>query len=489
MSLYAIKAALALGILISILTAGVRQPSSAGELILAENPRTDYSIVLPADASGPVETAAYELQLYLRYVTGIFIPVENELATQRVPNHPRAKEILLGRTKLIESLLPDVDWKSLGHDGIIIRTVGNRLILSGGKPRGTLYAVYAFLEDTVGVRWWTSTESYIPSRTTLRIPDLNIVYTPKLLYREAFYEDTNVNPLFAAKMKLNGHFTAISPNYGGHYSVLGWCHTSYALVPPAKHFAAHPEWYSEINGKRQADWGQLCFSNDAMREELTRNALEWIRKNPTAGIISISQNDWAGNCQCALCKAADAEEGSPSGSLIRCINKVAEEIEKQYPDMLIETLAYQYTRKPPLLVKPRKNVVIRLCSIECNFGRPLDSDYNASFRDDMRKWSAIAPNLYIWNYVTDFAAFVQPHPNMRGLASDIRFFLENNTIGIFEQADPGCTIGDFDKMRVWLLAHVMWDPSRNERALMTEFLNGYYGAAGPYLQAIPRPGT
>lgn len=449
-------------------------------MTLAEDSRTDCSIVIPNDASdsAPEVTAAKELQDYLRQVTGADFVIRNERAAARLDT----PQILIGQSPSVKRLLPGIDWAKLGHDGIVIRTIGNKLVLAGGRPRGTLYAVYTFLEDTVGIRWWTSTESTIPSRKTLRIPDLNINYTPKLLCREAFYEDTNANPLFSAKMKLNGHFSPIPQEYGGHYSILGWCHTFYALLPPNKYFAEHPEWFSEIDGKRSPDWGQLCLTNEEMRKELVSEALKWIRKNPTAGIISISQNDWHGACQCAKCRAVDEEEGSHSGSLIRFVNKVAEDIEKQYPDMLIETLAYQYTRKPPLKVKPRKNVVVRLCSIECNFGRPLDSDHNAAFRDDLRNWAAIAPNLYIWNYVTDFAAYIQPHPNMRALAPDIRFFVDNNTIGIFEQGNPGCTIGDFDKMRAWLLAHMMWDPSRDEKALMAQFTDGYYGKAGPYLR-------
>ncbi|MDH7481262.1 MAG: DUF4838 domain-containing protein [Armatimonadota bacterium] len=450
-----------------------------GELILARNSQTDYSIVVPRglSASAPEMTAARELQKYLGQVTGAYFSIVSEQAAKA-----NGGKILIGQSRTVRRLLVGVDWDALGHDGIIIRTVGDSLLLAGGKPRGTLYAVYTFLEDIVGVRWWTSTESYIPVKKTLIIPKLDIVYKPKILYREAFYEDTNSNPLFAVKLRLNGHFTPIPKEYGGHYSILGWCHTFYSLLPPQIYFPKHPEWYSEINGKRTADWAQLCLSNEEMREELTRKALDWIRKNPDAGIISISQNDWHGYCQCAKCKAVDQEEGSPSGSLIRFINKVAEDIEKEFPNVLVETLAYQYTRKPPLHVKPRKNVVVRLCSIECNFLHPLDSDYNASFRDDVRKWAAIAPNLYIWNYVTDFAAYIQPHPNMRSLVPDIRFFAANNAIGVFEQGNPGCTIGDFDKLRVWVIAHALWNPDVDDKALVREFLNGYYGAAGPYLQ-------
>lgn len=451
--------------------------SGVQAITLAKWGESSYSIVIPDRAIAAEKTAASELRDGLKQVTGVDFAISPE--SQVSADSP---QILVGQSRRAKKLLPDVDWKSLGMDGIVLRTVGDNLVLSGGRPRGSLYAVYSFLEDTVGCRWWTSTESFIPRRATLDVPALSTVYVPKLRYREAFYRDPLENPAFAARMKLNGNFYRIPPAYGGHYEVLGWCHTSFALLPPDKYFAKHPDWYGEINGKRTPDWSQLCFSNEEMRKELTRTALERIKKNPAAGIISISQNDWIGNCQCAKCKAIDAEEGSPSGSLIRGVNAVAEEIEKRYPDVLVETLAYQYSRKAPLHVRPRKNVVVRLCSIECNYVAPLDSDGNSTFRDDIKQWSAIAPNLYIWNYVTDFANYVIPFPNMRGLAPDLRLFVKNNAIGVFEQGDSATTIGDFVRLRNWVISHLMWNPDLDQSKLVSEFLRGYYGPAAPYLQ-------
>ncbi len=226
-------------------------------LTLAENGRTNYSIVVASGLSSddPEITAARELKNYLKQVTGAEFSIISEQAAAG-----KAYKILIGQSKSVKRLLPDINWDALGHDGIIIRTVGDSLILAGGKPRGTIYAVYTFLEDIVGIRWWTSTESYVPTKKTLRISKLNTVYVPKILYREAFYEDTNANPLFAVKLKLNGHFTLIPKEYGGHYSILGWCHTFYSLLPPAIYFAKHPEWYSEINGKRIIDKNISRFS-------------------------------------------------------------------------------------------------------------------------------------------------------------------------------------------------------------------------------------
>lgn len=448
-----------------------------GEVLLAANGKASCPIVLGAKASAPEVTAAKELQNYLKQVTGAHFAIRNE---GQVSGDDA--QILVGPSSRLKKLATGVNWDSLGHDGIVIRTTANKLLLAGGDPRGTLYAVYTFLEDTVGCRWWSGTESYVPEKPTLTIPNLDTVYTPKLLYREAYYRDPIKHPLFAAKLKLNGHFYNIPPAYGDHYKILGWCHTAYDLLPPDKYFADHPEWYSELNGKRQSAGGQLCWTNDEMRKELTKVALGWIEKDPAAGIISISQNDWHGACQCAKCRAVEKEEGSPAGPLIRCLNLVGEEIEKKYPGTLIETLAYQYTRKPPAKVKPRKNLVIRLCTIECDFSKPLESEANRSFGDDIRKWSAIAPNLYIWDYVTDFASYIQPHPNMRVLAPNLRFFVNHNTIGVFEQGDAGCSIGDFVRLRAWVLAHLEWDPSRDPKQLIGEFLNGYYGPAAPFLQ-------
>ena len=208
--------------------------------------------------------------------------------------------------------------------------MGDSLVLLGDPPRGSLYAVYTFLEDVVGVRWWTSTESYLPKTPTLRIKDLDIRYAPKLQFREAFYRDA-FDGVFAARSKCNGHFPRVPEAYGGHYPVLGWCHTFFQLLPPDKYFQDHPEWYSEIDGQRKADHTQLCLTNEAMRAELVQNALKWLRAVSNPGVIDISQNDWHGQCQCAKCRAIEEEEGSLSGPLLRFVNAVAEDIEREFP--------------------------------------------------------------------------------------------------------------------------------------------------------------
>jgi len=468
-------------------------------LALSREGTSDYVIVVPRQASLVEKTAARELREHLAQVTGASLPIVS--ADEAPTGRPR---IVLGDSCLTRQLLDGFDAAELAPDAIVMKTVGPDLVLTGHPRRGTLYAVFTFLEDVVGVRWWTSTEYHIPRRPTLMIPPLDVHYTPVLPDRSTRYlelshgcflprdrfskEQRRRMGVFSARLRLNGHdHWAIPTEYGGPNTLLGWVHTFYdinPLLPPVVYFEEHPEWYSLIDGKRTHERAQLCLTNDEMRRELTRRAIERLRKAWDPTIISISQNDNSRNCQCDKCRAVEEKEGSPAGLLIHFVNKVAEDIEKEFPDVLVETLAYQYTRKPPRFARPRHNVIVRLCSIECDFAQPLEkSPHNAGFREDLEGWSRIAPQLYIWDYIANFPNYLIPHPNLHVLAPNLRYFVENGAIGVFEQGDSGTRTGDFIRLRAWLMAHLLWNPDRDEDELLDEFLVGYYGPAAGHLRA------
>ena len=219
-----------------------------------------------------------------------------------------------------------------------------------------------------------------------------------------------------------------------------------------------------------------------MRAELVKNLKERLRKNPAATIASVSQNDWHGNCQCAKCAAIEQEEGSPAGLMLRFVNAVAADIEQEFPNVAIDTLAYQYTRKPPKITKPRPNVIVRLCSIECSFSAPLSNERNKEFRDDIIGWSKICNRLYIWDYTTNFRHHIMPHPNLRVLGPNVKFFVEHNVKGIFEQGAYTTNGAEMAELRAWVLAKLLWDPTRDSQALIDECIAGYYGAAGPRIK-------
>jgi hypothetical protein len=445
---------------------------SWGDVKIARRGKPVAKIVLAADAGETEKWAADELAFFLHLSTGCAIPVSSDPT-------PGLNRLLVGEgaARLAGS---GFDARSLQAEEIVVQTEGSDLILAGGSPRGTLYAVYTFLEDVVGCRWWTRDAWNIPRKPTLSLAPLSVRYAPPLEYREPFWF-VAFDPFWAARNKANGTRAGGDDRRGGRHIYEGFVHTFYRLIPPDVYFASHPEWFSEIDGKRTSENAQLCLTNEEMRQELVKNLKTGLRDNPGATIASVSQNDCFNPCTCPLCRAVDEEEGSPSGSLLRFVNAVAADIEAEFPRITIDTLAYQYTRKPPRVTRPRPNVIIRLCSIECSFSRPLDYPRNKDFLDDLEGWSKIANRLFIWDYTTDFSHYIQPHPNYGVLGPNIRLFIKNNVRGIFEQGAYQSWGSEMAEMRAWMLAKLLWNPALDADKLKQEFLDGYYGPMAAHI--------
>ncbi|MGD1009483.1 MAG: DUF4838 domain-containing protein [Candidatus Aminicenantales bacterium] len=450
--------------------------AAAAGLTIARGGKAAAAVVVAESAPETELQAASELSFFLHLVTGGDFPVVHEASGP-------VGRLLVGEAaaRLAD---PAFSVRGLAPEEIVIRSAGPDLILAGGSPRGTLYAVATFLEDVVGCRWWTPAASHIPWKPTLKAKPVSLRFSPPLEYREPFwyvaFDDT-----WSARNKANGIRSGGNDLYGGRHVYEGFVHTFYRLIPPEKYFKDHPEWFSEIKGRRTSEDAQLCLTNEEMRRELVRNLKGFLRANPKATIASVSQNDCFNPCTCARCRAVDEEEGSPSGLLLRFVNAVAEDIEKEFPNVTIDTLAYQYTRKPPKVTRPRANVIVRLCSIECSFSKPLDDERNKEFFGDLKGWSAIADRLFVWDYTTDFAHYVQPHPNYRVLGPNIRLFVRNKVRGIFEQGAYESWGSEMAEMRAWMLAKLLWDPRSDPSQLREEFIKGYYGpAAGPVAEYL-----
>lgn len=445
-------------------------------ITLAKDGKALLPILIQPGATEPERYSAEELANHLREITGAVFEIK-EIPEGQVPK----SGIIIGPGHLAQAIFPEVDLSKFGGEELTILTKGDYLLLAGGRPRGTLYAVYRFLSQQCGVRWWTPWATYIPKKKTLTLPNLSIREKPAFEYREPFWYPA-FDGDWAARNLCNGNTQRLTQKHGGKIIYKGFVHTFYWLVPPQEYFDKHPEWFSLINGKRQWEHAQLCCTNPELRDFLTERVRQWLRESPEASIISISQNDWVGNCQCENCRALDEREGTPAASVLDMVNDIAQRLEKEFPNVAFDTLAYWYTRKPPKTIKPRPNVIVRLCSIECNFAQPLDHPSNKSFADDIRGWSQLTNRLYIWDYTTDFVNYVQPHPNWFVLGPNLRFFHKHGVRGVFEQGAYQSHGAEFAELRAWLLAQLLWNPYQDDEKLIDEFLRGYYGKAAPYIR-------
>ncbi|MCK5210481.1 MAG: DUF4838 domain-containing protein, partial [Cyclobacteriaceae bacterium] len=423
-----------------------------------EDETSRYRIVIPSAATAHELRASKVLQDYLLQISGAALPI---ISSEKSVS---PYEIVLGQNERLDELNIEINLNALENDGFIIKTDSLRLIIAGGNNKGTLYGVYTFLEKYLGCRMYSPNVKVIPEQKQIKLGNIDDLQVPVIRFRDTHYRVT-----WDAEY-LDWH--KLSHDENGNRTDWGmWVHTFHTLLPPDTYYDEHPEYYSMVKGKRIPT--QLCLTNTDVLEITVQNLRKKIAENPIATYWSVSQNDNRNYCTCENCQEIDDREGSPSGSIINFVNQVAD----QFPDKVISTLAYEYGRKAPKTLLPRKNVNIMLCSIEVFRNLSIEEDStSADFRRDVEEWGQIANDIIVWDYVIQFPNLISPFPNLQVLQPNIQFFTKHGVSAMFEQGNREVG-GEFAELRAYLISKLLWDSNLNVDTLMNDFLAGYYGVA------------
>jgi hypothetical protein len=424
--------------------------SEKKQITIVENGKSEYSVIIPERASPEEIRAAEFLINHVEKISGCKLPI--------VKTDKPAEENCIVISK-------SADIKSA--DGYTIKTNGKNLIIQGGSNKGCIYGVSELLEKFWGVRYYSPEYIVIPKSKSIVLPEINIAGASPNTYRNVHGTFSEIQD-YKDFHRLNQHQDMFADNY--------YVHTFNTLVPWQDYFETHPEYFALMNGKRIID--QLCLSNPEVLQIVIEKLKKEMPLQPDKMVWSVSQSDNFSYCQCDECKKIIEEEGSASGPIIRFVNEVA----KEFPDKIISTLAYQYSRQAPLKTKPLANVQVMLCTIELNRSQPISTDpSSASFLKDIEDWGKICNHIYLWDYTVDFAHSYCPFPNLQTLQANIQLFVKNNVKEHFQQTNTA-TGHEFSELKSYLLAKLLWNPDSDVKAIIVEYTNGYYGAAGEWIR-------
>ena len=345
-----------------------------------------------------------------------------------------------------------------------------------GDNNGVLYGVYNFLEAYAGIRFFTPTLEICPAGDIVIPEGLVLAYSPVMKGRRLTWNSVQKSADWCVKNGVNNCDAQLTEELGGQRFNYGklFVHTINNLAETTYPYPAYGT--------------NPCVTDPEVLERVIRNVRAALKENPAINIVSVSQNDFEGHCQCPNCRKIEEEEGSPAGPLLRFVNAIAEDIEKDYPHVIVDTLAYKYTQKTPKITKPRHNVCIRLCSISCCFTHPLDDENcpkSKKLRDDLVGWGRICDKLHIWDYTTNFHYYISTFANLGVIQKNMKFFAENHVVSMFPQGNSQGASGEFGELRAYLLAKLMWNPYMSEEEYSThmdEFLEAYYGKGWTYIR-------
>jgi hypothetical protein len=287
----------------------------------------------------------------------------------------------------------------------------------------------------LGCHWFTPEVSSIPKVTELKLPKIHETVNPPLEFREPFVKEC-FDGDWSARNRCNGTTATLTEKHGGKIIYNGFVHTFDGLVPPrsiSTNTRSTSRW-SAASASRSAPSSaartRTSSDRDRGHHETHRGDARGDRLLGVAErlVLLLRVRHLPGDCESRGLadwpRAADGEQ-------------VAKAVAAKHPDKLIDTLAYQWTRKPPKKMRPEPNVIVRLCSIECcfthSFHQMRQPEMNKEFVKDVEGWSKISNRLWVWDYTTTFASYLTPFPNLRVRADNIRSSWTTSVTGIFEQ--------------------------------------------------------
>jgi hypothetical protein len=460
------------------------------------------SIGLATDASTPELFAAEELRKYLSQATGGDFPITND---------PKQGFVVGEAGRSIAGEIP-----VLSEDGYIMKRVGSQIVLLGGSPRATLYAVYHFLERYVGCRWLEPGDDSVPALSKIEIGNIDDIEEPVYTMRSIVNFPFTVGQMlkevdWMAKTRLNWAHPAPNDPHKWHESgasgtvmpevakrglrMLWGGHTFQTWIPNDRYLKTHPEFFALINGERGAQEnfkGSLCLSNPQLAQEVAKNMLAFAEENPGIDVVDLWINDTQDWCECDKCKEMEGEadythypeafctEGRPlkSRSYFAFVNAVARLIRPENPNLNVSPLAYFLTYEPPHELKLEPNVLIGFTNFARSWQTPLmTGEHPGNIASDaaIRRWREITENLFIYEYYAVpnmFNAFTAALTNITSMATELKYY---PTIGIRLMSTESGANDYWRPLVLYAYSRLTWNPDESYEAIVEDFCRHAYG--------------
>lgn len=437
-----------------------------------------FEISLPESPTAMEKNAAAELVHYLA-LTAEKLEINGQPATFQIGDTPFARE-----NGVNVAAMPEESW--------LVKSFGPVVVIAGGGRRGTLYAVYHFIEDQLGVRWWSDAEEYVPAKRRLSLNKLDMSGKPALVYRNIYQTGIpNGGWRFAVRNRINqlGDIK-IPEEYGGQISFGAPAHVhaiGHGYLPVDTYLTTHPEYYALVNGERRGSMtqGQPCLSNPDLVPLFIAKLKAYILADEEAAkksgttppqLYDISINDNTSYCQCKSCAAIAGKHGN-SGVLLLFINQIARSLKEFRPNLQIQTAAYYAFLDIPRNVVLEDNIVLRVINTVSNNTFDINDLSNRKFHDTLVNWRKICKKIIVWDYSINFEnAAGLPYPSEFNYGTNLKFYRNNGVIGMFYEHEYP-EISDMFELKTWLEAKLLEDPGQDANRLIEEFFRLYYGPA------------
>lgn len=497
-----------IGLLLAIIMAcvslagcgGKTEPDNATKSgdYLVRNFKSDYSILIPTNASGVLRIAADELKNFIYDASGCELKIVTD------GEKTDGKVISLGKTSVSDGIGLDAPFAEYGDSGYKIQTSDEGISILGGSDTATLYGVYKFLGYHIGFKAYSTDHVTYKKATTVPLWNFNdFSFKPDMpVINVAGKETDDVTKIVnCARMgQISGYwmgYTFDGMFFGGGLN----CHSAFKLIPPSQYYDEHPEWFNaNAEGERKKE--NLCLTNEAMRAEYVANLKKIIESNTGSQYFMLGNEDNRTVCKCGVCTEAGSNYGGASGVYARFLNAVSDDIDawiaENYPErvgrVFLCGLGYFGYVEPPVKevngeyvpahesVQLKPNVFIEYCTHDGCQRHAIDDpacETNKTIRKQLEGWSAVCDNLMIYTYNHNYRDYYLYFNNWSSMQSNMKFFKKIGVKYFYVQssASSGKPADPLMELKQYLYVELAKDVNADFDTLVDDFITNYYGAA------------
>jgi len=441
------------------------------------------------------ELAAQELQSIIERISGAKLPIVRVEAI----GIPETPSILLG-CGLARAARLGNRLDGLQKDGIVCTVRDNALILSGRRPRGTLYAVYDFLES-LGCRW------VMPGPFGELYPEMKTISTSidkvqNPSHRERYwwctYGHAEGYPQWTLRTKGNfvralgdarvaqGHALSGPLRWGANqerYRV--------KVVRDGEETWTLPDdFYAQVNGKPHHAVPNM--SNPRVWDMYADRYTGQFGASPFLRYVSISAEDGLTLDEHAWTRKLNSNEfdhfiGAPSATdrMWYFHNRVIDKVTAVHPDAKFGVLVYSNNMSPPRVERVHPNMALVFAPLgisPLHHVRDPKSKTNRSYREWFEDWMIMAeaagaeayyydyePMGYCWNMAMicpRWAIIGKNYPWFHQLGLD-----GHTTQGYDDWASCG--------LNNYLMQRLYWNVGQDYQDVIADYAKARFGAAAP----------
>ncbi len=501
----------------------------ATDLILTDEGISPPPIIVFKDAPPRTREAALELAGYIERVSG-----QRPMVMDGEPAPMVERAIWVGYQPVLKELLPTTDFDFKHPEETIIVANEKHLVIAGrdrwdpakldietreglikGKQQeyGTINAVYTFLQDQLGVRWFWPGElgEDVPTseRIAITLP-LEYRYHPQMRARGSMFNYCRLgNKGYGRSHEwtMRQRLQLDSLEIEGGHGFGDWWDRYHEKFPEI--FALQPD--GTRSGHPSPHNAKLCSSNPKVWELWMDEVAEELQQDPNRTVFNASPNDgWAsGHCVCENCSAWDHPEGEPrvfnwsklneerpatSDRDVTFANKLGGLLKQKYPDKdyRVLMLSYGHSRPAPVRARPADNVIMTI--VANFFGRTglvdRGSTRGDTYRQQFEAWAEIVPAMFWRPNTGSPAGWQQGLPDIH-VAQTIRDFKDvaaANCVGIYIDGvwEHWATVGPL----YYIMAQLAWNPAADSDAILADYYDRAFGRGAPqvreYFEVIER---